>query len=154
MDFFVPKYRRDGNAKVESLYTGVSAGGTTVTTIQKPSLDGNRMEKTRTFGKILPRGRGGWVGHLILGGMETTLDEMEYLAAAKKERAFIPRTDPMDVVEMCRIIQARRNELIWAARKRLGIAEVPAKKIVLHLPVGHRMVPTNEPGFSILARTR
>lgn len=154
---FVPKYKRDGNAKVLSLYAGVAPGGRTVTTIVKPSADRNHMETTRVYGAGLVPGQGGRIAVLVLGGMETTLDEMEYLVAAKQEKKFVPRHTGGQIVEMCRLLQARRNEQIEASRKFLAgnpsEAPKPKKRTVrLHLPVGYRMVKTSEPGLRILAR--
>lgn len=159
MDWFAPKHRRDPNALVDSLYIGVAPGGRTVTSIKKHAVDGDRMETTRTYGPGLPRGQSGNVGHLILGGMATTLAEMEDLAAAKMERnkEFQPINSPSEIVKRCRELIALRNEQIEDARKRRGLsitATPPAKKApALYLPVGCSMVPTREPGLHVLART-
>lgn len=156
MDFLVPKYRRNPNAKVETLYSGVAPGNRTVTTIVKPSLDGNRMEATRVYGPGLPRGVGGRIAVLVLGGMETTLDEMEYLIEAKRDKKFVPQRGPGEIASMGRLLLARRNEQIEARQKYLKAnpSEMPKKKrtVTLHLPVGFRYMPTNEPGVRILAR--
>ena len=50
MDYFVPKYRRNPNEKVESIYSGIAPGNQTVTTVVKPSMDGNHMEATKVYG--------------------------------------------------------------------------------------------------------
>jgi hypothetical protein len=156
MDFLVPKYRRNPNAKVESLYSGVASGNRTVTTLVKPSLDANRMEATRVYGPGLPRGSGGRIAVLVLGGMETTLDEMEYIIEAKRSKKFIPQRGPGEIASMARLLFARRNEQIEARQKYLKAnpSEMPKKKrtVTLHLPVGFRYMPTNEPGVRILAR--
>ena len=155
MEFFVPKYRRNPNEKIESLYHGVALGHQTVTTLVKPSLDRNRMEATRVYGPGLPRGVGGQVGVLVLGGMETTLDEMEYILEARRQKKFIPRRSPGDIVAMCRLVADRRNEQIDAKNKFL--ARNPSmvskkRRVRLHLPVGYKMVQTSEPGLRVLAR--
>src|SRR2546422_19229 len=101
MDFLIPKYKRDGNAKIESLYCGVGPGGSTVTALTKPSLDGKRLETTRTYGPGLVPRQGGRIGVLILGGMETTLDEMEYILESKRKKPFVPRKTQGEIAEMC-----------------------------------------------------
>lgn len=156
MEYFVPKYRRNPNAKVESLYVGVASGGRTVTTLVKPSVDGNRMEATRVYGPGLARGEGGRIGVLVLAGMETTLDEVEYLVAAKQDKKFIPKRGPGEIASMGRMLMMRRNEQVEAAQKHLRAnpSEAPKKKrtVRLHLPVGFRYMPTSEPGLRVLAR--
>lgn len=152
----VPKYRRDGNAKVHSVYAGVASGDRTVTTILKPSIDRNHMEATRVYGPGIGRGQGGRIAVLVLGGMETTLDEMEYIVAAKQEKKFVPRHTGGEIVEMCRLLQVRRNEQIEAQRKFVAgnPSEAPKKKrmVRMYLPTGYRMMQTSEPGFKVLAR--
>src|SRR3990167_8038431 len=91
MEILTQNFKRDGNTKVHSVYAGVSPGGRTVTTIVKPSADQNHMEATKVYGSGLGRGQGGRIAVLVLGGMETTLDEMEYIVAAKQDKKFIPR---------------------------------------------------------------
>ena len=155
MDFFVPKYRRNPNEKIESLYSGVAGGHQTVTTIVKRSLDCNRMEATRVYGPGIPRGQGGRIGVLVLGGMETTLDEMEYILGAKQDKKFIPQRGSGEIAKMCRALLERRNEQIEARQKYLKAnpSEKPKKRrIRLHLPVGFRYVGTSEPGLCVLAR--
>lgn len=155
MEHFTPKYRRNPNAKIESLYVGVAPGNRTVARVVKPSLDQNRMEATEVYGPGLPRGQGGRIAVLVLGGMETTLDEMEYLVQAKQSKAFVPQRGPGEIASMCRLLLSRRNEQIEARRKYLkgNPSETPKKKKVrLHLPVGYRFVETKEPGFKVLAR--
>lgn len=157
MDILIPKYRRDPNAKVQSVYAGIAPGGRTVTTIVKPSADRNRMEATKVYGPGLARGQGGRIAVLVLGGMETTLDEMEYLVAAKQEKKFVPKRTPGDIVEMCRLLTARRNEQIEAKNKFLAgnpsmVTPRKRRTVRLHLPVGFRYAPTNVPGLKILAR--
>lgn len=157
VEILVPKYQRDGNVKVHSVYAGIAPGGRTVTTIVKPSLDRNHMEATKAYGPGLARGRGGRIAVLVLGGMETTLDEMEYLVAAKQDKKFIPRHTGGEIAEMCRLLQVRRNEQIEAARKHMAgnPSEAPKKKkrtVRLMLPVGFRYAPTDIPGLKVLAR--
>lgn len=155
METFAPKFRRNPNEKVELLYSGVASGGRTVTTVVKPSLDRNRMEATRVYGPGIPRGQGGRIAVLILGGMETTLDEMEYLIAAKQDKKFIPQRGPGEIAAMGRLLLQRRNQQIEDRQKYLKAnpSEAPKKqRIRLHLPVGLRYVGTSEPGLRVLAR--
>lgn len=150
MDFLVPKYRRDPNEKVDSLYSGVAPGGT-VTTLVKKSRDKDEMEKVSTYGEPMERGTGGRVAVLVLGGMETTLDEMEYILESMQQEKFTPRRSPQDIAYMCRLLLERRNDLVRHYMK--NPSERPRKKTVrLHLPVGYRYVDTNEPGMKVLAR--
>lgn len=87
----------------------------------------------------------------MLGGLVTTLDEMEYIIAAKREKKFVPRRSGGEIVEMCRMLVERRNEQIMEARKRVAV--LPKKRSVrLHLPVGCRYVGTTVPGLKVLAR--
>ena len=155
MEILTQNFKRDGNTKVHSVYAGVAPGGRTVTTIVKPSADQNHMEATKVYGSGLGRGQGGRIAVLVLGGMETTLDEMEYIVAAKQDKKFIPRRNGGEIVQMCRLLQVRRNEQIEAKRKYLAgnPSEAPKKRTVrLHLPVGYRMAKTSAPGLKILAR--
>ena len=151
MEILVPKYRRDPNEKVESIYAGVASGGRTVTSVVKPSQDRNRMEATRTYGAGMQPGQGGRVGILVLGGMETTLAEMEYIVEAKRQQKFVPRRSSSEIAQMCRLVLERRNEQIRAMRKNRP--ERPKKQQVrFHLPVGYRYAKTSEPGLRVLAR--
>lgn len=151
MEHFTPKYRRDPNAKVQSLYSGVASGGRTVTKLVKVGRDGNHMEAVREYGPGLARGQGGMVAVLVIGGMETTLDEMEYLVEARKQKPFVPRRSKGEIVQMCHLLQQRRNDLIQHYQK--NPSEAPKKKTVrLHLPVGMRYVGTSVPGLKVLAR--
>lgn len=151
MDILLNKHRRNPNQMVHSIYAGVGPGGRTVTAVTKVSADGNQMETTRTYGPGLARGQGGQIGVLVLGGMVTTLDEMEYIISAKQEKKFIPKRSNGEIADMCRMVGERRNEQIREARKQ--VAWQPKKKRVkLHLPVGVRYVGTREPGLRVLAR--
>lgn len=152
MDFLVPKYRRDPNEKVYSLYNGVSSNGATVTTLVKPSADRNRLEATRVDGPPIPRGQGGRIAVLVLGGMETTLDEMQYILEARREKKFVPKRGPGEISQMCQLLQERRNEAIKHLRKNPSEAQRPKRKIRLFLPVGYRMAPTGEPGLRVRVR--
>lgn len=150
MQILVPQFKRNPNEKISSIYSGIAPGGRTVTTIEKPSADRNRMEKTRIYGPGLPRGQGGQIAVLVLGGMETTLDEMEYIVQARQAKTFVPRRNESEIAQMCNLLQQRRNEQIIEARKRAR--PVLKRKVRLHLPVGFRYANTNEPGLKILAR--
>lgn len=151
MEYFSPKYRRDPNEKVHSLYHGVGPGGTIVTKIVKKASDGSdRMETTRSYEPGLARGEGGHIGTLILGGMETTLDEIEYILAAKKEKKWVPRKDNKEIADMCRVLMERRNDRIRYLQK--NPSEKPKRTVRLHLPVGYHMADTVIPGFKILAQ--
>ena len=157
LTIYSPQFRRNPNEKVESLYVGVASGGRTVTTIVKPSLDRNRMEATREYGPGLPRGVGGRIGVLVLAGMETTLDEVEYIVQAKQNKKFIPKRGPGEIAQLGRLLLEKRNEAILARRKYLKAnpSEMPKprkKTVRLHLPVGFRYVGTSEPGLKVLAR--
>lgn len=153
MDFLIPKFRRDPNEKVDSLYAGVSPGNHTITTVIKKSRTEDKLEATRTYGPGLQRGQGGRVAILVLGGMETTLDEMEYILQAKQEKKFVPKRTPGDIVRMCELVAERRHDQI--KHLKANPSEMPKKKktVRMYLPVGYRYVPTSEPGLSILARS-
>ena len=87
----------------------------------------------------------------MLGGLETTLDEMEYILEARKQKKFVPQRTGGEIAQMCQLLHERRNEAIKYFRK--NPSEAPKKKSVrLHLPVGCRLVPTSEPGLKIVAR--
>lgn len=150
MEHFTPKYRRDPNEKVQSLYNGVGSGHKVITQVVTKSRAGDRMEKSRTEAPGLERGMGGQIGVLILGGMETTLDEMEYLVEAHKQKTFVPRRGPKEIIDMCHQVTERRNETIKYFRK--NPSEAPKPKVRLHLPVGYHYAQTAEPGLKILAR--
>ena len=157
MEILAPKYRRNPNEKVEALYVGVASGNRTVVALTKPSLDHNRMETTKAYGPGLRRGEGGRIGVLVLGGMETTLDEMEYLVQAKEAKQFTPQRKSGEIAAMCRLLLIRRNEQIEARRKYLkgNPSEMPKRKkrtVRIHLPVGFRFVNTNEPGLEMAVR--
>jgi len=156
MDILLNKHRRNPNEMVHSIYAGVEPGGRTVTAVTKVSADGNRMETTRTYGPGLARGQSGLAGVLVLGGMVTTLDEMEYILSAKQEKKFVPKRSNGEIADMCRMVGERRNEQIRATRKQMGnnLPRTPKRRIRLHLPVGVRYVGTGVPGLRILARIR
>ena len=156
MEHFTPKYRRNPNEKIESLYVGVASGNRTVAAIVRPSLDRDHMETSKVYGPGLPRGVGGRIAVLVLAGRETTLDEVEYIVQAKQAKKFIPQRGPGEIAQMGRLLLERRNEQIEARVKYLKAnpSEMPKKKrtVRLHLPVGFRYVGTSEPGLNILAR--
>ena len=151
-----PKYRRDPNEKIDSLYYGVAPGGLgMVTRMIKPARDGSKMEVSQTrTGNVMPRGQGGLAGILILGGMETTLDEMEDIMQARKEKKFVPRRGPGEIADMCRHLIERRNEAVLHMRKNPSERQnfAPKKTVRLHLPVGCRMVQTPVRGMKVLAQ--
>ena len=155
IEVLFPKYKRDPNAKIEALYSGVANGWRTVTTVVQPSQDKNSLEASRSYGPGMPRGQGGRVAVLVLGGMETTLDEMEYILEERQQTPFVPRYTGGEIAAMCRQLQERRNEQREAAMKHLQAnpSEAPRKrKVVVYLPVGCRFVPTSEPGLEVLMR--
>lgn len=154
----VPRFRRNPNAKVDSLYYGVSPNGGMgmVTRVIKPSADQNHMEVTQTAGGPgLRRGESGLAGILVLGGMETTLDEMEYILTARREKKFVPRRGPGEIAQMCRLVAEKRNDQILA--QRIALRKNPSERLPkkprvrLHLPVGVRYAQTNVPGLRVLA---
>ena len=153
MDWFAPKYRRDPNAPVHSAYVGLTHGRKMVTKITKPDPNGRMVTEVIEDSHLQP-GEGGFVGHLIIGGMKVSLDEMEYLIEAKKEKKFVPRKSNKEVADMCRLLVERRNDQIKYLRKNPSEMRnlPPKKKPVLHLPVGWHYENTAEPGFKVLAR--
>jgi len=156
MEVLVPKYRRNPNEKIEAIYSGVTHGNRTVTTIVKPSLDRNRMEKTRIYGPPMARGQGGLAAVIVLGGMETTLDEMEYIIEAKRSQKFVPRRGVSEIAEMCRLLNERRNEAIMEARKHPQKAPAtapPRRTARLYLPTGYRWAKTAQPGLRVAVRS-
>jgi hypothetical protein len=152
LEIIVPKFQRNPNEMVSSIYSGVAPGGRTVTSITKVAADKNHMETTRIYGAGLPRGQGGQIGVLVLGGMVTTLDEMEYIIAAKREKKFVPRRNGGEIADMCRLLTERRNEQIMEARKRTVAFPPKKRQVRLHLPVGCKYVGTGVPGLKVLAR--
>mgnify|MGYP001587946274 FL=1 len=151
IEILTPKYRRNPNEKVESLYFGVGARGTQVLTLTKPSLDRNHMESTRTYSQGIPRGQGGRIATLILGGMEATLDEVEYILEAHKEKKFQQRRSGGEIADMCRLLIEKRNDRFKFFQK--NPSEKPRRrKRRIYLPVGYRYVDTPEPGFKMLAK--
>ena len=151
MEFIVPKYRRNPNEKVYSLYSGIASGNKTVTRMVKKSRDGDYMEATQTSAPMLPRGEGGQIAILVLGGLETTLDEIEYILEARKQKPFRPRRGGKEIADMCRILLERRNDLIRYLRKNPSEAPKKKRSVRLHLPVGYHFAETPTPGLKILA---
>jgi len=155
MELLIPKYRRNPNEKVESAYWGVANGMRTVSAVVKPSHDRNRLEATGEYGKGLPRGEGGRIGILVLGGMETTLDEVEYILESKRHKQFKAQRKSYEVAQMCRVLAEQRSERIEAARKMLQANPSLAKAMPrkqLYLPTGYRYVATQEPGMKVLMK--
>ena len=155
MEILAPKYRRNPNELVHSLYQGVSSlvGGQANVIVKKHPTE-DRMQRTITPASGgLQRGQGGMAAVLVLGGMETTLAEMEYILEARQSKKFVPKRTSGDVAEMCRLVADRRNEEFMAARKLPQVASTPKpRRRGLYLPRGFRMVPTSEPGLKIRVR--
>ena len=149
MEILTQRYRRNPNTMVHHAYVGVAPGAVTVTKIVAVNKDADRMDTTRVYGAGIPRGVGGRIATLVLGGCETTLDEIEYILEGIKEKKFVPKRKPGDIVQMCRLLAERRNDRIKYWRKNPSEAPRPRPAPVLHLPVGVRMVETSEPGFRI-----
>ena len=152
MEILTNKYRRDGNQMVASAYIGVASGGRTVATVTAVNRDADRLERSATFGPGLARGQGGNIGTFILGGMVTTLDEVEYIVEGIKEKRFVQRKSQGEIVTMCGELAERRNTLIKHYRKNPSEAPRPKPKTPFYLPVGYRMAQTPEPGFRIAVR--
>ena len=150
--WYAPKYRYAPNVMVQSLYHGVAPNGTVVTRVIKPNADRDALETTRTYEPGIPRGQGGNIATLIIGGMETTLDEVRDILAAKKEKKFVPRRSNKEIADMCRYLLERRNDAIRYYRKNPSEASNLPRKPILHLPVGFHYKDTPEPGLKILAR--
>ena len=138
---------------VHTAYVGVAPGMRTVTRVTAVDKAGDRLATTQVFGAGIPRGQGGRVATIILGGMETTLDEVEYMLDGIKEKKFVPQRKPADISKMCQMIAEQRNERIKYLRKNPSEASnLPKpKRRGLYLPKGYRMVPTPVPGFRIAA---
>ena len=153
MDFLIPKYRRDPNAMVHSAYVGVASGMRTVTRVMSLNKNVGAMESSRNYGAGLARNQSGRAATLILGGMETTLDEIEYMLEGIKEKKFVPLRKPGDISKMCQMVAERRNDQIKYFRKNPSEApKARPRGPVLLLPVGVRWAPTSVPGFSVAAR--
>lgn len=152
MDILTDNYKRDPNAKVHSMYFGVSPLGGTVTTIVKKHPTEDRLETTRVFGAPMERGTGGRAAVLILGGMETTLDEMEDILAAAKAKKFTPKRSSGEIAAMCDYLRERRNEAIREARKNQPAAKPKKRTIKFYLPVGYRMAETGVPGLRLTVK--
>jgi hypothetical protein len=154
MQILTQNFKRNPNELVSSMYSGVAQGNRTVTTIVKPSLDRNRMETTRVYGPAIPRGQGGRIGVLVLGGMETTLDEVQDILEAHRQQKFVPQRNNSEIAQMCRMVADKRNELIMAARRKVkgNPSEAPKKRVGLFLPKGFKYVRTSEPGLKVAVR--
>ena len=153
MDYFAPKFRRDPNAKVQALYSGVVSGGRTMTSTIMRSPVADRLEASRSYGPGMPRGEGGRCAVLVIGGMETTLDEVEYILEAKKQKPFKSQRGQGEIAHMCQLVMERRNDTIRHFRKNPSEAPKPKKKTArIYLPSGYRYMPTSVPGLKVLAR--
>lgn len=87
---------------------------------------------------------------LVLGGMETTLDEMEYILECSRQKKWEPRKTQGEIAQMCHAVQERRNEQIKYFRKNPSEApKLRPRRPGLYLPRGYRMVPTEEPGLRV-----
>ena len=84
--------------------------------------------------------------------METTLDEMEDILEAKKQKKWVPRKSQSEIVDMCRYLVEQRNDKIRHFRKNPSEAPKPRPRARLHLPVSCRMIDTPEPGLRIVAQ--
>ena len=137
---------------VHSIYRGISPGGMTVTKTVKRSRTEDRLEATRVYEPGMARGEGGNIATLIIGGMETTLDEVQDMLAAKKEKKWVPRRTNHEISDMCHYLLEQRNDKIRYFKKNPSEAPKFRPKPVLHLPVGYHMKETQEPGLRMLAR--
>ena len=154
MEILTNRYRRDPNQMVSSAYVGVAHGNRVVTRVTSVNKDADRLDSSRAYGPGIPRGQGGRVATLILGGMETTLDEIEYMVDAIKEKKFVPQRKPGEIAAMCRLLMERRNDRIKYLRKNPSEAPKRPRGPVLHLPVGVRMVPTGVPGMRVAMKVQ
>ncbi len=159
VELLLNRHKPNPNEKVHSLYHGVSAYGGTVTALTKVAADGNHLETTRVYGAPLARGQGGQIATLILGGLETSLDEMLDILETKKHKKFVPKRADSDIVKAIRKEIDRRNDAIRYFKKnpsevsRDGFNRVPKKKkVVMYLPVGYRMKQTSVPGLQLRVR--
>ena len=119
----------------------------------KKSRTEDKLEKTRIFGpRELQRGESGQAAVIILGGMETSLAEMEYILEARRQKKFVPKRAGGEIAQMCRLLRERRNATILHYRKNPSEAPKKKRTVQLYLPVGLRYVPTSEPGLQVLAR--
>ena len=148
MDILTTHYKRNPNEKVLSLYRGVSSGGGGVQVLVKKHPTEDRLQRIITPVETLVPGQGGLAAVIVLGGMETTLDEVEYILEARRQKKWEPRRNGSEIAEMCRVVAEKRNEALLHFKK--NPSEVPArKKVGLFLPTGYRMVRTKEPGLRI-----
>lgn len=151
MEILTNRYKRDPNAMVHTAYVGVAPGMRTVTRITQVDKAGDRLATSHLYGPGIPRGAGGRVATIILAGMETTLDEVQYMLEGIREKKFVPERKPSDISKMCQMVAERRNERIKHLRKNPSEASNLPKprRRGLYLPKGYRMVQTREPGFKI-----
>ena len=153
MEILTHNFRRDPNAMVHSAYVGVAPGMTTVTRVTALNKDADLFDTTKEYGEGIPRGQGGRIATLILGGVVTTLDEIEYIVQGIKEKKFVPLRKPGEISLMCQAVAERRNEQIKYWRKNPSEApKAKPRRRGLYLPKGYRMVQTSEPGFRVAVR--
>ena len=149
MELLTQKYRRNPNAMVHSAYVGVAHGTRTVVRVSALNKDAQRIETTRVYSAGLPRGQGGRIATIVLGGLETTLDEVEYILEGIKEKKFVPERTPVDISRMCQMVAERRNDRIKYWRKNPSEAPKAKPKPNFYLPAGYRMAATSVPGLRL-----
>lgn len=151
MEVLIPKYRRDPNAMVHSAYVGVVPGQRTVTRITSLNKNTGQMETTRTYGPGIMRGQSGKIATLILGGMATTLDEIEYLIQGIREKKFVRQKSGSEISKMCQALAERRNERVkYLRRNPSEVSNLPPKRRPgLFLPRGYHMAKTPIAGFRV-----
>ena len=154
MEILTKHTARNPNQMVHSMYWGVTRGGLAVKVTKAVSEDQNHIVTTREYSRdaVPGRGQSGNIGILILGGMETTLDEVEDILAARREKKFVQRRSNSEIVQMCRYVQERRNDRIKHLRKNPSERPVVKKKNILFLPKGVKFVNTSEPGLQLAVR--
>ena len=148
MEILTNNYKRNPNEKVHSLYQGVSTLGGSVVALTKKHPTEDKMQRIITPTDGLARGQGGLAAVLVLGGMETTLDEMEYILEARRQKKWTPTKTGGEISQMCQLVAERRNEQIKHYRK--NPSEAPkVRKRGLYLPRGYRMEKTDTPGLKV-----
>ena len=153
MEILTQKYRRDPNTMVHSAYVGVAPGGGAVTRLTTVNRDADRMETSQEYSPGIPRGAGGRIATIILGGMVTTLDEVEYIIEGMKEKPFVPLRSNNEISRMCQLVAERRNDRIKYLRKNPSEAPKPRPQgPAFYLPVGVKMRQTPIPGFRIAVK--
>ena len=154
MEILSNKYRYDGNVKVHSAYVGVANGHRTITAIKAVNKNADRLDTSRAYGVGIPRGQGGRIGTLILGGMETTLDEIHYILEGVKEKKFVPVNKPKDIAQMCRELIERRNDRIKYLRKNPSEAPKRRRAPTLYLPAKYQPTTLQGEGYKIASKVK